>query len=577
MQLRSLIEEIDFTPEYDSSALEKYLREDLSQQYKVAYDPPESMAAADRGNESDGLKEGLQELVQHLADLAYLEEMALNNFQVSNELPADLAEALQVYWREDTQLAAEFNSRTIDPHDAAFAEFLPVLNERLSLLTSFDGELKLNQGLAIGDRNIYTRIIHFRLKVYGLYSLPTSEPASDATIIGLCKIQILLKNWDMNEYRQAVFGRSADSGLLNSCGNAYHLLEQLIKNKKRPLLFYRFTSADVPLAKIPYIWLADNKLVFSKEKKEFKSRMRHAGRPISEWKEEEVKDLLAYDDWNLFSSYLFQVVLWMNGYYYGRLDGLWGEKTHQALTEFLAQEDMPRDEHLIPIEGGLWVLNVQSVAQRLLSYQNAASLTDQEDYLADVAEETQSPVRLSDEVAQENEKKARTFFEKIKSIGRRIYYGARSLIASAIKGVKKVWQFLRDEVIGPAASFFRHLFRQIRQAIKSFFEGVRRFIHFVLHKPVITLADQHFVIARFDVDFDAMQYVSANCPTATITAHRDMVSRLTHQLAMFMLIAGKAIGLIVSLQPPIGYVKLALKLGKIVIDVIRDNWKKKGA
>jgi hypothetical protein len=300
----------------------------------------------------------------------------------------------------------------------------------------------------------------------------------------------------------------------------------------------------------------------------------------------------AYIDQAVLCRRVVQLLLWMTGYYQGRLDGSWGARSHQALLDLVKlTSENERTDLVQNVGDGLWIFSVSGCISRLLNShvpiadnpegevdmgnatggfdeQKSSMLEEMENGLAREA----LPPGFDGQAVEGEEENlhfVRRFFDGIKRLGRRVYYGARTLVVGAIKGLKDIWLYLRDEVVGPATNFFRHVFKQIREGIRSFFDGVRRFVHFVLRKPVISYNENELVFSRFDMDSDCLCYASYPNSSTLLIDHRVLVADLTRQLVIFMRIAGRVIGMIVTLRPPFGWIRLALKIGRIIFEEIR--------
>jgi hypothetical protein len=580
LRLKELVENISFEPHYNAEALEEYLRTEVSEQYRVPYEPEGSVDPTAEVSR----KEAFEELIQHLTDLGYLTEDELFVFNSTGALPENISPKLDAYFSDDAALAAEYTLPPADPTSSVFIEFLPILNERLSLLTSLDGDLKFQTRLRIGDKTIYSRVLHFRLSVLQLYDNDKGDAVSEESVIGAYHAMLLCRKINHDEFGRYARQNIIEAKVFSDLGNMQILLHRFSSEyPEHGLGYYEFMGAT-PEASFPYLFVHREKLISSTDKDSFFDKLQDAGfllRPV--WSARKPAPIDLHNDQVRFGRKLIQNVLWMTGFYHGRLDGMWGEVTHQALLDFAALDGELRREDMVVYTGNnIWAFSFKAVSEKLLKYLQAAPapIEEIEEQLSDRAEdEMRIRAMVTDEQAlslktgpeKENISFVRRFFEGIKRIGRRVYYSARSLIHTALNGLKDIWKFIEDRVVGPAANFFRHLFRQIRQGIRTFFDGVKRFVHFLLRKPVTTINNEntHLISSRYDLDSDCITFISDGSAAALIAEHNGLVMRLTNQLAVFLRVTGKIIGLIISLRPPFGWIRLALKIGAIVMEEVR--------
>jgi hypothetical protein len=567
-KLQELVDEISFEDNYNYEKLERYLVTQVASEYKVPYEETDH----NREKYVETEREGLEEAMQHLADLGYIENDEFDRFAQEKIVPDSINEALKSYYKDDVLLTTQYtvNANFGSP---AFLEFLPILNERLSLLTSLDGEFTHKVKFRISDKNLYSRTLHFRLRLLGLYDEDASLPISSKSLIGAYKLKLLLGVLTHVEYQQHVQGKEIANEIFNLTGNVYAILNSFRKRYHANLLYYFFPCPDQPEAELPYVFVHEEKLIYAKNKDSFKGAMRDNDAPMLRWSLNK-PELTMYTDENRFGIRLIQTLLWMNGFYYGRVDGAIGEVTYNALLNFIAADSTKnRSEYMVCMKEMTWAVNFDALSEQMMVYKATASEHDEEEELSEQAE-PQVITAATEQVQKEAISRARKFFEDIKRVARRVYYGARSLIASALKGIRNVWHFIRDELIGPVANFFRHLLKQIRTGIRTFFDGMKRFIHFLLKKPLITVQESGFIVSKFDFDSDGMLFTNSVDATALLTTHLNLQAKLTRQVNIFMKVTGEVIGMILSMIPPLGWIKLALKIGRVIIDVVRNKFKR---
>ncbi len=179
-----------------------------------------------------------QEIVQPLLDLGYLSQ---NDF-------SDLAVAIR-------QFRLDYFSLELLPDFTPNFLFLPpteLESEELNLLhtlTALDGDFALESLPAIGEVNLCTRLIHYRLATLGLYSAAVEAPYSIASQTAMQKI----RSWI-----SALPTSSLD--LLNLLGNIPHLIVHIDQHGglERRIVAFRYDNPRVDQALTDEVAEADD-------------------------------------------------------------------------------------------------------------------------------------------------------------------------------------------------------------------------------------------------------------------------------------------------------------------------------
>ncbi|MFK8164796.1 MAG: hypothetical protein AB8H12_20285, partial [Lewinella sp.] len=155
----------------------------------------------------------------------------------------------------------------------------------------------------------------------------------------------------------------------------------------------------------------------------------------------------------------------------------------------------------------------------------------------------------------------------------------RKLGGFIVGGITKIAKWLAetakkaiDFVLGPVFSFVKKLLRPIRAAIHRFFQGFKYLANFVFGRPIVTetapataTAPARVFATKFQLDFDAVNFVPAGFEDGEPDRHATHLQRMQADMAYFLdgvVWVIKAIG---KLSNPGGWVWLGWQIMKSVI------------
>lgn len=519
----------------------------------------------------DAAEEGrLAELEQALFDLGYLalgpdgeslEALRARILPATQEFLAD-AQALL-----SPELLAGITAEHGGPGDRLRRgegqdEPSPFTVELLRALTSFDGEIALAGPLDLGSSNLKTRVLHYRLRTLNLFMSFARAPQEERTR-------------DAIDTLRAVpgFGDLADEDLLTLLGDGEALFRRYSAGLDVASLVFRF-SAEGEDGEVGFDDLEitedgrfdDTASVVTKTFNSADSRARDS-RPL-------VEAQLARPS-NTFGIELLQLGLWMQGYYEGRLDAWWGPASDAALRHFIEAHHLDREHVLLSLGDGFWTVNFTRVSWLLFPglVPGAETAEIPDDAVFEGSEATDG---------EERHEAATSLWDRIKSgfrsavrAGRRVALGIRSLTAAAWNGVKRALAWVSDTVGGffaSAKAFVKLAFRSAREVVGNLVRALRRFVHFVVGKPIVTLDEDGRVAAlsEFAADRDSFSWFDPDATEAR-AEHDDLIARLARGLRIFLRVLGKGLRyLLLALQPPpISYVRIAIALFRDLVDIVR--------
>ncbi|HFA47798.1 MAG TPA: hypothetical protein ENJ95_02125 [Bacteroidetes bacterium] len=532
----------------------------------------------------------LDELVQHLVDLDYLPFAFYDDYHqnVFDILPPvfsqKISDATKTYFAEDEALEeAGFSVNAINWDNLFTAnDILTIVVQRLNLLTSLDGEFIIDSPLKINTQNLFSRVLHYRLNAFGLFikNDKISAPISSQSIIQTLKINVLLGRKKRKEIDFTVQEISPEQFALT--GDVHLLFREFAKHHNKKLLVYKCPQQGVETkAAYEQTIVFKGKFIFGKNEKQFKRRVKRNNLDINQVRQQIKGRGKEFTGANIFGIHLLQLKLWMFGFYYGRIDGKYRDLSHVAFLDFLEQEGTRKQEkYLLPLEDGYWAVNLPQMANLLKKYDNKIKTAEEheEELIGNIPEESEEEILGMNKGGHEPAEIA-GFIAQGQCKQRRIYHGIKSIIASALGGIKRIKKWLKKQikkVAGAVVSFFKNISKRIREGILIFYRAMRRFTVFVLRKPVISPEnyrhipdDSPFILTRFDLDHDATIIKGKGLSPALMEQHGRMVHNLTFGLTVFLEIAGAAIYLIASLRPPFGWLRLGVRIGRLVADLLK--------
>ncbi len=508
----------------------------------------------------------LDEWKQHLMDLGYLDE----RFASLDTYTTVIIQAIKAFCKDDTAISTVSEDGPLpqgfkDNMEHRFGRPGDLALNRLNRYTSFDGEPLGAPLPGVGSLNLYSRILHFRLKTLGLYNQSVAAPVNSETEIALSLVSVLL-------------GTRDGENLIDLLGNVKAMTERYRElNAMRPLVIRdtptpaRAVFGRLAILNGKFIHTDHQWRVLERSTPDVFQQLRRdiATRPNA--------SMFTADYRNRFGLGLLQLWLWMNGYYQGHVDQWWGPLSTEALDEALAFERVPKANVSISLGNGLCALNFPALEEDVLDKMAGAQ---------EVLEKNEAAIIHESSFLQSKEKENQTIFDKIWAqiragfkkiiqVGRRIYHGAGTLIKSALRGLLNGLDWIKsraEKIAAPVVNFFRQVYKRIREGIRMAARSLNIFAHFVFGKPVITQDGHSFVLSRFDFDRDGVLFASNKAPPKLIQAHQRLLARLSASLSLLLSIAGQIIFLVRSIAGgPVSWLQIGFRIGTIVRKVFQEH------
>ncbi len=446
----------------------------------------------------------------------------------------------------------------------------PVEDYRINELMSFDGD-KLDIDLPVeGQSGLYTRVLHYKLRVLGLYNGGIADPVNQGTLAAIKEIKRLLPDED------------AEKKLFDIIGDA-RMMSSLFLGRKDfiPLIIHscgEIVKAETDLKDIAII---DGK--FLKEHHEWHYLLR-SDKDFYEHVKRTMRSLVAparlmQQSLNLFGIQLIQLRLWMHGFYDGNVDGWWGPLSYRALLKAFEFAKINRKDAMRSLGGGYWALNPYYLEEALFGVLERADISLEACQEGIINES----IYLKDNHTEKKAGGITAVFSKIGkgilkcindaiAVGKKIYSGVKTLVKSAASAIANGYNWMKgklEELAAPVVNFIRAFYFKARDGIKMAFEGMKRFVHFILGKPIVTSDEQAVVLTKLAIDCDSHAFVSSNAKPALVKKHIAHCRELRANLALFLKITGRVLGLAIDFASGRLWVSAAYKIGVIVFNALK--------
>ena len=476
-----------------------------------------------KSNEVNGLQSAVLDIdmLEPLIDLGYL---TFDEIKPENpEQFANLERAIRQFRKDCSDYRLLQHKFTFIPFEQDhFHRYKRQLSEVevtfLQSLVSFEDSLVFSKLPNIGTVSIFTRVLHYRLKMLGLYGKEAIQgiesPFNNASLASLHSIIEFLKL------------EISDLAFVNQIGNIEGLID---------LIYNKVSEGEV-----------SKKMIYMDAEGRFLTNI------IGIQPERSVA--LYYE----FLARIFQVRIWIDGLYNGEIDGVIkndnknGYSTIKAIKElvdYLRKDKELREDDFIKAKG----YNLKKLDVKDFYHQNEVLGQSYVFNVIDLLKITQSMkgeesvVAVSDIlIDDENRRLRKKLFEEdgqfkedfrnelvareqdfLSGRRRRLYYGFKQFG----RVIKRVVRFLIEKVkLG--FNFFRRLavtvFREIKSGVKVFLHGMK---FLVGKREIVTSLKSEVegqsndldraIISKYDLDFDSIVFVSNQCDEEAKIRHTE--------------------------------------------------------
>lgn len=536
------------------------------------------------------------ELVQHLTDLAYFTPSryrAWHTCQRRNVAPPAslvnrLTAAVAAFLLEDEYVEYRLLPAYPDlpaARPAWIRRYLPVLVFRLGGYTSFDGELLPRPHYRIGERTAYGRGLAYRLRVY-FHDYSGGRTSRRSPYFAAVHLPLLysLDNSLGGRYAQQLPARGAER-------LALPIQEILLSSQ---LLFDEFRRENrfTPGASVPYY------LVYRSAEQAPEIEGKAGARRARKASRQVCREVTHADTGgNRLGVRLLQLSLWRAGFYTGVLDGAYGPQSHAALLALIDQEreayasnrkqavlnDRQLDRLAIAVdsEGGgtTWKIDLRLLGKLLDAYAPppAEEAQEEEDLIWTALEAAGLPHHLDSRffAGQPEQEVARGAGSEYPD--RRVYYGLRGLIRGAFRAVGRILRWVAGtvkEILGAVFDFAKSVTKRLQGGAALFVTGLKTFTRYLFGRPLVSVGEEvdggkPVLATLFRIDFDVVSLISDSASGEDMRLHQRLLAESQAGLAYFIDTSLGLVGLIGTLQAPIGWLRLGVLLARWVVDRLR--------
>ncbi len=475
--------------------------------------------------------------LQPLIDLGYL-ELAAANPEHPNRIDA-ITTAVKQFRKEceaEHYLSKRYSFLPFEYNNYHIYAFS--LNEIeqnfIQKTVSFDGDFSIQFIPNIGELSLTSRIIHYRLQLFGLF--PADKINTPFSAFSLEKL-----HWIKSFFEWQI----DDLTLLNQIGDIEVLISAI--------------HSELSNGKI-----SDKFIYLFKDGRFNLTVLQHPPEVVKQY----------YD----FIARLFQMHLWANGLYHGKIDGKVLDNddrysTKSAIKELVRFINKTTERNLkvsqlygkTSLRENTYFLNVIDLLNETKSMQEETEATS----IAEVVEDNRKLKKL---LFDENEQLAEPVKEQVEerkvsfwTKNRRFYFGVKQVIKTIGSSIKRFFRRLGN-FLKRAFNLFKRIavlvFKEIKEGIKIFLHGMK----FLLGKRIIKTSidtESNAIVSKYDLDFDAKLFVSETADSKSIKEHIEKCKNQVNALDISLIVTANILrwALIISTSS-ISWTQLLLILAK---------------
>ncbi|MBO6794378.1 MAG: hypothetical protein JJ895_10745 [Balneolaceae bacterium] len=505
------------------------------------------------------------EVIQHLRDLGYLNQLPFGAHNREVTLNAALSKF------EAELLASEiFNKDEIQSLRAlytnAFAE------EMLRKFMDLDEGIPINEMPQTGEINLSSRLIHYRLGMYGLYALNAGHAFGFTTMMGL---QTLKHHLSISSNLDAVNQLANKEGVLKRILSIYGnerclMFVHVNANEMKQL---HFEPKKVRSARDFYHRLSEDFELKPKYLAGFKRDILSRHQKDVKW--EYVKGR-STDELTNFIIKVLQVHQWMDGFYDGKTDGEIGSMSLNSIADLLKfynagnDADLPLKSMLYYIGKGYFVFNALTMINNYV-IEDAPDSRD-EDVIKSL---TIQSGRLTESDRAKFEANLNAVLDSAKvelhqqkqkakmGIGKRVYFGIRSFLKKLFRIGKRLVKMILHhlkKIFKQLSDFFKRVLEYGKQALKSFIQGIK---YIIGRLPIITENEHKLAITHAEFMGDTFSILSDPFSKQGYDKHHEKVLEVQRSAQFSVALVGEVLKLLkYMLKGFVGWPILILQLAK---------------
>ena len=499
------------------------------------------------------------EITQHLIELGYISLQKANAVR-----PGDIIEAKAKFLDEVLQ-SSIFPGEYVEQLMLVGKDF--ALSTLLRKITDIDEGITFRELPKNGEVSLSTRLIHYRLDVFGLWPMNIAAPFSSLSIFKLNEI--------------AEFAKCKTLEVVNFLADVEQFTEHLLKihpEEKFILIFKSPKVSDKTRKTLDRRHPFKRQLVddFGERADFFKYLNKNI--LVNNPKNVDV-NFLQKEAGNSFKKFilrLIQVHQWRDGFYSGLLDSDIGEVTLKSMLDAIDFYNSTENRNIKTyrvityVHQGYFVFNSLFFLKEYMIEETTPANQNGEFYVLN---------NLTSQLGQSNEKdradfssninklKADIYLESEQEPGekngflRRVYFGVKKLIQKALRFARKIFSWIKDKVEkvwGFLKTLFRDFFENLEMGIRAFVDG----INFLFgRKPLESSNGNEMIISKFSIDGDSVSITSGQISNV-LQDHLDTIGYNVKSMKFTLTIVGGILKLIIEMVSIIIWPLLILNIIK---------------
>ncbi|MEJ2594967.1 MAG: hypothetical protein P8100_07540 [bacterium] len=521
--------------------------------------------------EAATLPEQKNRCLQHLIELGYIPL-----FKVNALTPKDITGAKADFLREATASGlyseTELRKEIFETEDEFLAELL-------GKATDIDEGFTFKNLPATGETNLVTRIIHYRLDIFGMWPFPVNTPfnvinsiAALKTIAGYADTdELKTVNYlaDIEFFTKRLLEIHPDEDFILTFKTRKVLEKDLVRSLNRSVKFKRQLIRDFGERSDFFKYLNKEVLKENVRKVDFAFMDKEAANPFKR-----------------FILRLIQVHQWQDGLYDGLLDSDIGEVTITSILNSIdlfnsaGNKNVESFQVLTHVVSGYFLFNGLFFLQEYM-VEDGSETSGNEDVI--VNDVLNSVERADDEklnlfelrmdlLKTEIAATSKSEPEEKKGFLKRIYFGVKKFFQKVISISKKIFGWivkLAKKFWGLLKKVFGHFFAKLAKGIKAFVDGIK----FLLGKKGTTTTHEKGMIASvIRMDGDCYNFVAGDV-SLIIQQHNHKIKYNTTSMEFALSVVGGVLNIVMKAFSVLSWPMLIFSIIK-VFKHISESYKK---
>ncbi len=523
--------------------------------------------------EAKTLPEQKNQCLQHLIELGYIPMSKVNAL---NDL--DFENAKSDFFK-DAQISGLFTENEL--RRQIFEDEEEFLAELLGDATDIDEGFRFESLPEKGTVNLITRIIHYRLDIFGLWPFAINAPFNIVTSVAALQkigeyasctaLEVINYLADVEELTKRLLKVHKDEDFILAFKTKKAIDKKVIKDLDHSGKFKNQLKQDFGGRSEFFKYLNDEVLNEKAKNVDFTFLNREAINPFKQ-----------------FVLRLIQVHQWQDGLYEGLLDSDIGEVTIKSiltaieLYKLAGNKSIQSYRVLTHVVNGYFLFNGLYFLQEYMIEEGdkISGSNSEEKIVSDVLsnversdDQTLNAFQLNMEVLKiELVIASKSQPEEKKGFLKRIYFGIKKFLKKIVSISKKIFGWIVDltkKFWGILKKVFGHFFSKLAKGIKAFVDGIK----FLLGKKSMTTKnDKGLISSVIRMDGDCFNIVAGNS-TGIIHEHNKKIKYNVTSMEFALTIVGGVLNIVMKAFSVLSWPMLIFSIIKIFKN-ISESYKK---